>query len=178
MQSILLKRALLHDNSLLSLPSEDKTNPPPGEFTLVGEEDAGFARDGDAAEKQKDKVVPAPQQERIVGFSDNDPLDPKVRPHRLDFERLSRFMTPPPLQTWSYSRRWIYTLMIAHIAIVVGAAGSINSAAAPHAAVALNVSEQVVLLDTALFLVGFGVAAPIVGPLSEIGGRYVCWYKI
>jgi hypothetical protein len=34
--------------------------------------------------------------------------------------------------------------MIAHIAIVVGQAGSINSAAAPYAATALGVSEEVV----------------------------------
>lgn len=77
------------------------------------------------------------------------------------------------LQTWSYTRRWIYTFMIAHIAILVGQAGSINSAAAPYAATALGVSQEVVLLDTALFLVGFGVAAPIVAPLSEVAGRCV-----
>ncbi|GAA5887480.1 hypothetical protein JCM6882_001423 [Rhodosporidiobolus microsporus] len=159
MQSILLHRRLLRDDSLLSLssPAPAVEDPP-----CSSRSSATVAAAVDQAEEQVDKTQQARDLEKqaktseiqkdpfLVEFSPNDPLDPK---------------------TWSHTRRWLYTLMIAHIAILVGQAGSINSAAVPYAAADLNVSEEVALLDTALFLAGFGCAAPVVGPLSEIGGR-------
>jgi hypothetical protein len=54
---------------------------------------------------------------------------------------------------------------------MVGVAGSINSEAIGSAATSYGVSTEVMSLDTALFLVGFGVASVIWAPLSELGGR-------
>ncbi|GAA5887483.1 hypothetical protein JCM6882_001424 [Rhodosporidiobolus microsporus] len=160
MQSILLRRRLARDDSLLSLPSPvtdveaglQATHSSRSSATVASaavedparedHQPASAASDGKEVKMEKDSF--------LVEFAPNDPLDPK---------------------NWSYFRRWVYTFMITHIAFVVSEAVSINSAAAPYAAADLNVSEEVILLDTALFLVGFGLAAPIIGPLSEVGGR-------
>ncbi|GAA5857247.1 hypothetical protein JCM8547_009396 [Rhodosporidiobolus lusitaniae] len=175
MQSLLLSRALLINDELLlgtnpshkqvedaagrvehpqSTRSSTTAAPAPADAVGNGEEPVVDAQDGDLAQKQeKQRALPepdSPELEFLVDFVPGDQLNPK---------------------NWSSTRRWIYTLMVAHIAVLVSQASSINSLAAPYAAEALNVSEEVVLLDTALFLVGFGVAAPVVGPLSEIAGR-------
>ncbi|GAA6001804.1 hypothetical protein JCM10207_002328 [Rhodosporidiobolus poonsookiae] len=152
MQSLLLTRALRRDSTLLP-PSRTPADPAhlhpasSRSSTTIAEDGNGAAECAGTPEKQ---VKTEEQDLFLVDFVPNDPLDPK---------------------NWSLTRRWIYTFMIAHIALAVGVAGAINSAAAPFAAEALGVSEEVALLDTALFLTGFGVAAPIVGPLSEVAGR-------
>lgn len=74
-------------------------------------------------------------------------------------------------QNWSWSKKWCIVLLVSQIAVVVGVAAGIDSAAAQEAALRFQVSEEVMELQTAVFLVGFGVAAPFLGPLSEIGGR-------
>ncbi|UZJ52352.1 hypothetical protein CBS101457_001672 [Exobasidium rhododendri] len=61
--------------------------------------------------------------------------------------------------------------MVSSIALLVGAAASIDSAASSEAAQVFGVSLEVMELQTGLFLVGFGLAAPFLGSLSEIGGR-------
>ncbi|CEH16318.1 Synaptic vesicle transporter SVOP and related transporters (major facilitator superfamily) [Ceraceosorus bombacis] len=74
-------------------------------------------------------------------------------------------------QNWSWFKKWSIVLLVSQIAIIVGVAAGIDSAAAQEAAARFQVSEEVMELQTAIFLVGFGVAAPFLGPLSEIGGR-------
>lgn len=74
-------------------------------------------------------------------------------------------------QNWSYPRKWALTIAVTMIGVVVGAGASIDSAADQLAAERFGVSEEVMALQTALFLIGFGLSAPIFGPLSEIGGR-------
>lgn len=74
-------------------------------------------------------------------------------------------------QNWSLSKKWFITSQVAAIAFVVGMAGSINSGADKAAAKKFGVSAEVMSLQTALFLVGFGVSAPVMGPLSELSGR-------
>ncbi|GAA5980298.1 hypothetical protein JCM11641_005534 [Rhodosporidiobolus odoratus] len=152
MQSILLRRSLVRDDTLQPHPRPASAEPPYSartSVTLSPEPAEGADREGGDAALQKREKAGVQEDPYLVDFAPGDKLNTK---------------------NWSRTRRWVYTLMTAHIAILVGQAGSINSAAAPYAAVDLGVSEEV-LLDTALFLVGFGCAAPIVGPLSEIGGR-------
>ncbi|PWN46302.1 MFS general substrate transporter [Ceraceosorus guamensis] len=74
-------------------------------------------------------------------------------------------------QNWSWFKKWSIVLLVSQIAIIVGVAAGIDSSAAQEAAARFEVSEEVMELQTAIFLVGFGVAAPFLGPLSEIGGR-------
>lgn len=78
---------------------------------------------------------------------------------------------PENPHNWSDTRRWLVTFLVGQIALLGGAAASIDQAAATGAAEALGVSVEVLSLETALFLVGFGIASPFFAPLSEIGGR-------
>lgn len=74
-------------------------------------------------------------------------------------------------QKWSYTKKWILTTLLAGIAINVGIGASINSASSEEAAQFFGVSIELMELQTAIYLIGFGLAAPIFGPLSELGGR-------
>ena len=74
-------------------------------------------------------------------------------------------------QNWSYTRKWAVTLAVTLIGVVVGVGASITSASSEFAAEKFGVSIEVMELQTAVFLIGFGVSAPILGPLSELGGR-------
>ena len=72
---------------------------------------------------------------------------------------------------WPLYRKWLVTIQVALIAFIVSMAGSINSAADVYAAEKFGVSLEVISLQTGLFLVGFGLSSPIMGPLSELSGR-------
>lgn len=74
-------------------------------------------------------------------------------------------------QNWSHLRKWLLTLGVTAIGLVVGAASSIDSAASREASSYFGVSSEVMELQTALYLLGFGLSAPLLGPLSEVGGR-------
>ncbi|GAA6055973.1 hypothetical protein JCM3770_000756 [Rhodotorula araucariae] len=88
---------------------------------------------------------------RLVGFSDPDPLHP---------------------QGWSFPRRVCVTALLALLCTWVGACSAMNASLWREAAADLEVhSELAMNLDTALFLAGFGLAAPIWAPLSELAGR-------
>ncbi|TNY20156.1 major facilitator superfamily domain-containing protein [Rhodotorula diobovata] len=89
---------------------------------------------------------------RLVSFS--SPLDP-LNPH-----------------TWSTPRRSCLTALLALLCTWVGACSAMNASLWREAAADLGVENEVVMqLDTAAFLVGFGVAAPLWAPLSELAGR-------
>ncbi|BGP23112.1 MFS transporter [Rhodotorula toruloides] len=84
------------------------------------------------------------------------------------------FSTPfDPLnpQDWPIRARLFTTFLLSLLVLFVGSAGSMNAFVAKKAAADLGVSETIADLDTALFLTGFGVAAPIMAPLSELTGR-------
>ncbi|KAI5481342.1 MFS general substrate transporter [Pseudohyphozyma bogoriensis] len=86
----------------------------------------------------------------LVQFESGDPADP---------------------HNWSKAKRWAITLTVGVVSSGVGIAGGINSAAAHDAMRELRVSEEVISLDTALFLLGLGLSSVFLAPLSEIGGR-------
>lgn len=74
-------------------------------------------------------------------------------------------------QNWKTSHKWGLTLSVAAIATVVGMASSIDSAGVQYSSRRFHVGIETAELQTALYLVGFGVSAPVFGPLSEIAGR-------
>ncbi|TFK48438.1 MFS general substrate transporter [Heliocybe sulcata] len=78
---------------------------------------------------------------------------------------------PENLHSWSDTRRWLVTFLVGQIALIGGAAASIDQSAADSASAALGVSQEVLSLETAMFLIGFGIASPFFAPLSELGGR-------
>ncbi|CDR38737.1 hypothetical protein NBRC10512_003761 [Rhodotorula toruloides] len=84
------------------------------------------------------------------------------------------FSTPSdPLnpQDWPLRTRVFTTFLLSLLVLFVGSASSMNALVAKKATADLKVSETIADLDTALFLTGFGVAAPIMAPLSELAGR-------
>ncbi|KAL7423512.1 hypothetical protein Q5752_001092 [Cryptotrichosporon argae] len=86
----------------------------------------------------------------LVDWEENDPVKP---------------------QNWSMLKKWMVTALLAQLITMVSAASSINSGALVDAALHYNVGTELMTLDTALFLTGFGVASVLWAPLSEVGGR-------
>ena len=64
------------------------------------------------------------------------------------------------------------TLLVCLVAFVATLASSIDSAVLTRASADFGVSEVAESLATALFLVGFGLGALLLSPLSELLGRY------
>lgn len=104
------------------------------------------ANQGDK-EKQNESSAKPDEDPFLVAFSSADPHAP---------------------HNWSRARRWLVTAIVAQIAIIVGVAASVSSVAAEQASADLGVSNEVYALETALFLIGFGLASPIVGPLRSV----------
>ncbi|GFZ43481.1 hypothetical protein JCM24511_01201 [Saitozyma sp. JCM 24511] len=171
--------ATAHNHPHRPLPESDEL--PAGAFpgvpgsssTLVGIETAAIAsRDGGAragpahsdgevvagpdGDKDKDvdtekgRDVMVETDSYLVDFEPNDPANPK---------------------NWSKSKKWLVSALLAQLCTMVGMAGSINSQAIGSASTYYSVSTELMGLDTALFLSGFGVASVIWAPLSELGGR-------
>ncbi|RFU72901.1 mfs general substrate transporter [Trichoderma arundinaceum] len=72
---------------------------------------------------------------------------------------------------WPIWRKLVATLIVTAISFVVQYASAVDSAAAEKIQEEFGVSAVAESLATGLFLVGFGVGAPVSGPLSEIAGR-------
>ncbi|KAH8124445.1 major facilitator superfamily domain-containing protein [Trichoderma asperelloides] len=72
---------------------------------------------------------------------------------------------------WPIWKKLGATLIVTAISFVVQYASAVDSGAAERIQSEFGVSAVAESLATGLFLVGFGVGAPIAGPLSEIAGR-------
>lgn len=93
-------------------------------------------------------------------------------PSRHGLNRLT--LSVARAQCWSTPRRTLITLLLALLCTWVGACSSMNAPLADKVAADLGVDGKTTAqLDTVLFLVGFGVAAPLWAPLSELAGRCV-----
>lgn len=108
----------------------------------------------------------------IVGWDgDNDPMRP---------------------QNWSLARRWIATIMLCLISIIVSAASSIDAAVTPQSSEAFHVGEAAGSLTTGLsvvccvalivsdcslgcYLFGFAVGSLVAGSFSETFGRNIVY---
>jgi hypothetical protein len=75
-------------------------------------------------------------------------------------------------KTWSTPHRIYSTLLVCVVAFVATFASSIDSAILTRASTEFGVSEVAESLATALFLVGFGLGALLLSPLSELVGRF------
>ncbi|PRQ69906.1 Major facilitator superfamily domain-containing protein [Rhodotorula toruloides] len=149
MQSLRLRRRL---NTHYSLYIRDAPNAFGGrgksEVTQPSGEGDG---EGSASGPEAVKAGQDGQGAFVVAFSTpSDPLNP---------------------QDWPLRTRLFTTFLLSLLVLFVGSASSMNAFVAKKAAADLGVSETIADLDTALFLTGFGVAAPIMAPLSELAGR-------
>lgn len=70
-----------------------------------------------------------------------------------------------------YVRKWVITVMLGLMTVCVTIASSIFSNATRTTAKIFNVSEEVMVLATSLFVLGFAFGRIIFGPLSELYGR-------
>jgi hypothetical protein len=75
-------------------------------------------------------------------------------------------------KTWSRIRRILSTLLVCMIAFIASLVSSIDSAVLTRAAQDFGVSEVVESLATGIFLIGFGLGALFLSPLSELVGRF------
>jgi len=99
---------------------------------------------------------PATQQEKeedpnIVGF--DGPDDP---------------YNPQNLPMW---KKWLYAVLLGSMTLVVTFASSVFSTATAVTAAEFGVSDEVMVLGTSLFVLGFAFGPIIWGPLSELYGR-------
>lgn len=71
-------------------------------------------------------------------------------------------------QNWPVWKKWIITVSLGTVAVVVTFASSIFSTATQATAELFGVSDEVMILGTSLFVVGFTVGPMFWGPLSEL----------
>lgn len=64
---------------------------------------------------------------------------------------------------WSWKKKWSLIAMVASIATLVGAGSAIDAAAIDKGANHFGVSTEVMSLQVSLFLIGSGIAAPLLG---------------
>lgn len=168
MQSILLRKALLRDDNLLP-PQSCNMLPLPSNASTLADNDGSeaFARTGAPLKTRGRKYVQ--RSARIVSWASlrcSFRFKGACRSRKSFVVRANESADADPLlQTWSWS------LISRSSSEQRGPSTVLNSAAASPAARSLNVSQHVILLDTALFLIGMGIAASIVEPLSEIACR-------
>ncbi|KAF2448197.1 bicyclomycin resistance protein [Karstenula rhodostoma CBS 690.94] len=78
---------------------------------------------------------------------------------------------PENPQNWSRGYKWFITGILGMVTFVITFASSVFSTATQVTAQHFNVSSEVMVLGTSLFVLGFAVGPPIWGPLSELYGR-------
>ncbi|ESZ93783.1 hypothetical protein SBOR_5839 [Sclerotinia borealis F-4128] len=78
---------------------------------------------------------------------------------------------PENPMNWPAKKKWMVTVMFGFMTFVVTFASSVFSTATMDVAELYGVSEEVAVLGTSLFVLGFGVGPLVWGPGSEIFGR-------
>jgi DHA1 family multidrug resistance protein-like MFS transporter len=78
---------------------------------------------------------------------------------------------PENPMNFSTSRKWMITVLLGLATFCITFASSVFSTATQATALQFGVSNEVMVLGTSLFVLGFAVGPPIWGPLSELYGR-------
>ncbi|KAF2015544.1 MFS general substrate transporter [Aaosphaeria arxii CBS 175.79] len=78
---------------------------------------------------------------------------------------------PENPMNFSRSKKWTITMLLGFVTFCITFASSVFSTATIQTAKKFNVSNEVMVLGTSLFVLGFAVGPPIWGPLSELYGR-------
>ena len=109
-------------------------------------------------EKKQNETIPLPeqlQQQQSVIVDWDGPDDPEFP------------------QNFPRGRKFLITLTSATLTLTFTFSSSILTAATVPMAQEFNVSNEVMILATSLFIVGFGVGPTLFGPLSELYGRKI-----
>ncbi|KAL1605144.1 hypothetical protein SLS60_004687 [Paraconiothyrium brasiliense] len=94
--------------------------------------------------------------------------EPEKDPNLIDWDSPD---DPENPHNWSRGYKWFITAMLGMVTFVITFASSVFSTATQATAQNFNVSNEVMVLGTSLFVLGFAVGPPIWGPLSELYGR-------
>ncbi|KAF7714532.1 MFS-type transporter [Penicillium ucsense] len=78
---------------------------------------------------------------------------------------------PDNPHTWSLTHKWLITVLLNVLPLVVNVGSSIVSASGPHLEEEYHVSSEETILVITLFLLGFTFGPLMFGPLSERTGR-------
>ncbi|KAL5414368.1 hypothetical protein PMIN06_002347 [Paraphaeosphaeria minitans] len=78
---------------------------------------------------------------------------------------------PENPQNWGRGYKWLITSILGMVTFVITFASSVFSTATRATAQHFNVSNEVMILGTSLFVLGFAVGPLVWGPLSELYGR-------
>ncbi|KAF2634763.1 MFS multidrug transporter [Massarina eburnea CBS 473.64] len=107
----------------------------------------------------------APDVEKVHGSKDGD-KDPNL----IDWDGPDDPDNPQNFPRW---RKWLITVTLGTVTFCITFASSVFSTATTATAAEFNVSSEVMVLGTSLFVLGFAVGPPIWGPLSELYGRKI-----
>ena len=111
---------------------------------LTGVQSQNIAADPSSVEDGPEKVF-------VVNFQGpSDPLNP---------------------QTWSRTRKWVYTFLLGTTGFVVSGASAFDTGVTPQAARYFGVKEEVQLLSTSLYMIALGLGSLVSAPFSETVGR-------
>jgi multidrug resistance protein len=88
----------------------------------------------------------------LVEWAENDPENP---------------------QNWPTSKKWIVTTVMSTLTFCVTFASSVFSSATEASAKEFGVSDEVMVLASSLFVLGFALGPTVWGPLSELYGRKI-----
>jgi hypothetical protein len=78
---------------------------------------------------------------------------------------------PTNPQNWSKGKKWIITSIILMTILLVSGASAIDAEIVPQASAYFDVTPEVALLGTALYMIALGLGTLIAAPFSETVGR-------
>lgn len=131
---------------------------------------SGSPTDGSAGDSDIEKLNRYYDKETLlVNWSDSDdPVCQRILKLNL---RLHLTLIQENPRNFSAVRKWIITVMLGIMTFAVTFASSVFSTATIATAKEFNVSGEVMVLGTSLFVLGFAFRPIIFGPLSELYGR-------
>lgn len=124
------------------------------------------SQDGEKEDIEKRQSPEAPQP--VVGTQDGSQATSKSL--MVDWDSPDDPDFPQNFPRW---RKFLITMTAAGTTLTVTFSASVFSAATVETAERFNVSIEVMVLATSLFVLGFGFGPTIFGPLSELYGRKI-----
>lgn len=74
-------------------------------------------------------------------------------------------------QNWSNARKWTYTFLIGGTGFIVSGAAAFDTPVTPQTAEYFDVSQEIALLSTTLYMIALGLGSLVSAPFSETVGR-------
>lgn len=124
--------------------------------------DGSLDEDLEEQKEQQESVLHTPT------FLPQQPDDPNI----IVFDGPNDQLNPQSLPVWL---KWVYAVLLGLITFVATFASSVFSTATEVTAREFGVSQEVMTLGTALFVLGYSAGPIVFGPLSELYGNNYHW---